>query len=189
MCISCFLTEWVHSQTAHTNVFIPPPLPTNSQTQAILHFFLSPVFPYLKQERTNLCGVLASMLQGERKDINKHQTTMRFTCLIINFLQVLTFQQGPVLERRREREIERGTRAQGTRAEGGMSARNTSSALPNTKPGLSLVFLYPPILFPLLEELGVQDFRGGCNEHIKARRQIVAQRTHSKWALISLLKM
>lgn len=26
---------------------------------------------------------------------------MRFTCLIINFLQVRTFQQGPVLERRK----------------------------------------------------------------------------------------
>lgn len=69
------------------------------------------------------------------------------------------------------------------------STRNTSRALPNTKTGRSFVFLYPPILFPLLAELGVRDFRGGCNEHIKARWQIVAQRTHSKWALFFLLKM
>lgn len=53
--------------------------------------------------RTNLCGVSGRMLRGEekKKDINKHQTTMRFTCLIINFLQVRTFQRGPVLERRK----------------------------------------------------------------------------------------
>ena len=67
---------------------------------------------------------------------------MRFTCLIINFLQVLTFQQGPVLERRkRGREMERGKRAWGRRAEGRMSARNTSSALPNTETGLSRLSL------------------------------------------------
>lgn len=86
-------------------------------------------FWHLKQQkRTNPCGVSGRMLQGWRKDINKHQTKMRFTCLIINFLQVFTFQQGPVLERGR-----RGMRARGIRAEGRMSARNTSSALPNTK--------------------------------------------------------
>lgn len=123
--------------------------------------------------------------KGKKKqDINKHQTTMRFTCLIINFLQVCTFRRGPALERRERG----GKRARGTRAEGRVSARNTSGVLPNTKTGLSLVFLYPLILFPLLREL-VQNFRGGCNEHIKARRQIAAQRTHSMWALISLLKM
>lgn len=67
---------------------------------------------------------------------------MRFTCLIINFLQVLTFQRGPVLERRkRGREMERGKRTWGRRAEGRMSARNTSSALPNTKTGLSRLSL------------------------------------------------
>lgn len=64
--------------------------------------------------------------------------------------------------------------------------------MPNTKTGLflplSLVFLFALILFPLLEELGVEDFREGCNEHIKARRQIVAQRTPSKRALISFVE-
>lgn len=77
---------------------------------------------------------------------------MRFTCLIINFLQLLTFLRGPALEsRKRERasETERGTRARGTRAEGRMSARNTSSALPNTKTGffrLSLCSYFIPFV-------------------------------------------
>lgn len=61
---------------------------------------------------------------------------MTFTFLIINFLQVHTFQHGPVPEKWRERG--RRKRAWETKAEGRMSARNTSSALPNTKTGLSL---------------------------------------------------
>ena len=114
-----------------------------------------------------------------QKHINKHQTNMKFTFLIINFLQVLTFHQGPSTEYGEEEEMERGTRMSRRRAKGSMSTRNTSSALPNTKTGR---FVYPSILFSLLEELCVQDFRGSYNEHIKACRQIVAQRTHSKWA-------
>lgn len=36
-----WLNGFTHRQC--TNVFVPPPLPTNSHTQTILHFFLSPV--------------------------------------------------------------------------------------------------------------------------------------------------
>lgn len=58
--------------------------------------------------------------------------------------------------------------------------------MPNRKTSLAIVFLYPCILFSLLEELAVQNFRDSNNEHIKACRQIAAQWTHLNWALIYL---
>ncbi len=53
-----FHVFWLNgfTQTVHTNFYIIPPLPTNSQTHTILHFFLSLLFPYLTCS-PNLCNL------------------------------------------------------------------------------------------------------------------------------------